>query len=128
MKNVNKEKFIDKYPFEVSLESAEKIINQMKKCVCKIYKKNISGTGFFCKIRNPINKKYIYLLITNNHIYDNNDIIQNDSIQISLKNKNNQTYMKTIDITNKNKTFTNKELDITFIELEKSEIGNLLIF
>ena len=128
MERFKKEQFIDNYPFEVSLEPTEKIINKMKKCVCKIYKKNITGTGFFCKILNPNNWKYVYLFLTNYHIYNENDIIQYKSIQISLKNKDNQNCMKTINITNKNKIFTIKELDITFIEIEKKQLDNSIDF
>ena len=39
MERFKKEQFIDNYPFEVSLEPTEKIINKMKKCVCKYIKK-----------------------------------------------------------------------------------------
>ena len=56
------------YPEIVSLESTEKIMEQMKKNIFKICLNDGSkGTGFFCKI--PfINNKELKVLITNNHI------------------------------------------------------------
>jgi len=45
----------------IPIEKAEKIIDQMKKCVCKI-KGNKIGTWFFCQIKyqNIRTKKYQY--------------------------------------------------------------------
>ena len=66
---VIKEKFI-KEP--VSLEVTEKIIYQMKKCVCKIYINEERETDFFTKI--PYQNQLLKVLITNNHILDENEI------------------------------------------------------
>lgn len=43
-----KEKYIITSPIPVSIEGTQKILNQMKKCVCKIHN-GATGTGFFCK-------------------------------------------------------------------------------
>ena len=45
------EKYCENYPNPVSLKSTEKIIEQMKNNVCRIYlNEGSKGTGFFCKI------------------------------------------------------------------------------
>ena len=44
MEDINKEKKIKNAIEPVSIEQTEKIINQMKKCVCKIYSKGSTGT------------------------------------------------------------------------------------
>ena len=48
----------------VTLPCTEKILHQMKNCVCKIKVGNISATGFFCKI--PIIN--LIFLMTNLHV------------------------------------------------------------
>ena len=49
---INKES----YPKWISLKSSEKIIDQMKSKICKIFLDSGNGTGFFCKILFPNNK------------------------------------------------------------------------
>ena len=39
----------------INMTTTERILTQMKKCICKIKIDNMNGTGFFCKIPN-INK------------------------------------------------------------------------
>ena len=117
------ERFINKSVKPVSLDSTEKILYQMKKCVFKIKINGINGTGFFTKI--PWNKEFIKVLITNNHIINEKDI-ENENIFIITFN-NNEIDKKFIKINKKNKNFTNKDLDITIIELtEKDEIYDFL--
>ena len=50
MEEMNKEKKIKYSPDPVSIEGTNKILEQMKNCVCKIKYKEIFGTGFFCYI------------------------------------------------------------------------------
>ena len=61
----------------VNISGTKKILNQMKKCICKIkikddnqegiISKNAYGTGFFCTI--PLNKNTnINCLMTNYHV------------------------------------------------------------
>ena len=76
---MNQEKLIEKQPLPVSLEGTKKIIEQMENCICKIYPNNgVKGTGFFCKI--PFNNNLLPVLITNNHILNENDIDNNQII------------------------------------------------
>ena len=120
---VVKEAYIKDSIEPLTLKSIEKIAMQMKKCVCKIHKGVIKGTGFFIKI--PYNKSYLNLLITNNHILGKSDIANGKNIFISL---NNELISKNIKITPDKNTYTNKILDITIIEIneEKDQIEDFL--
>ena len=52
-------------PKPLSMKGIDKILFQMKNCVCKIYKsKGEQGSGFFCKITDPSRKDFLYFLIT----------------------------------------------------------------
>ena len=99
----------------------EKIIEQMKKTVCKIVKKNgEKGTGFFCRIPFPYKDYIIPALITNNHVLNENDIENGKSIEITF---NDDKETKNILINNTIKKYTNKDLDITIIEIDMIKEG-----
>jgi len=117
MEDINKEKKIKNAIEPVSIEKTEKIINQMKNSVCKIYSNGSKGTGFFTKI--PYKNKIIKVLITNNHILDENEI-KNDNIITYIIN-NNEKDKKRIKIDDKRIRYTNKELDVTIIEINEDE-------
>ena len=71
------------YPRAVTIEGTKKILEQMEKCICKIYKNDgIKGTGFFCNIN--YGDKIIPVLMTNFHLIDNKYIEENTKIDISL--------------------------------------------
>ena len=89
----------------------------MKKCVCKIYNNGLRGTGFFTKI--PYKNELIKVLITNNHILGENEIT-NNSIIIYIINYNEKD-KKRIKIDDKRKRYTNKELDVTIIEVDEDK-------
>ena len=61
MEEINEEKDLKKSIIPISIEQTEKIVTQMKKSVCKIYKEG-NGTGFFCKFPLLNSQKYVYLL------------------------------------------------------------------
>ena len=84
MEDTIKEKFITKAIEPVSLDSTEKIVYQMKKCVCKININGINGTGFFVKL--PFNNELIKVLMTNNHIINNKDIEKENLFTIIFEN------------------------------------------
>ena len=122
MESVIKEKFINKSIEPISLESTEKMINQMKKCVCKINIRGTNGTGFFLKV--PCANELIKVLITNNHLISQADIDNEISFIIKLNNDKEQ---KVIKINKKRNNFTDKKLDVTFIEItEKEDINDFL--
>ena len=49
MSDIVEECYIDTSPIPISIKNMEKIVEQMKNCVCKIKKGNEKGTGFFVK-------------------------------------------------------------------------------
>ena len=124
MEDIEKEIYNEKYPRPVYIEGINEIKKQMKKSICKIYKNDgDKGTGFFCEI--PCQQENIKVMITNNHIIDEKYIKENDKIEISLNDENEN---KSIIINNKRKIYTNKEYDITIIEMNprKDDINNFI--
>ena len=117
--DIKNEKYIKKSPIPVSLENTEKIINQMKKCVCQIHKEG-QGTGFLCKIPFPDASHLLPVLMTNNHVSNSDDIKEDKIITISFNNKQ---IIKTIKIDNTRKKFNSEELDVTFIEIKENKDG-----
>ena len=117
MKEINKEKKLNNGIEPVSIEKTEKIINQMKNCVCKIYINGSTATGFFTKI--PYKNKMIKVLITNNHVLDENAIKNNNIITYIVNN--NEDDQKSIIIDDKRIRFTHKELDVTIIEIDEEK-------
>ena len=104
----------------INMTSTEKILNQMKNCVCKIKIGKINATGFFCKI--PIIN--MIFLITNFHVINEEYTKKNKEIQILL---NDEKEAKKIDLTIKREKYFNKIYDIALIELkEKDEIKEYL--
>ena len=105
MTQIDKEKLLDKYPLPVTIKDTEIILEQMKYSICKIENKNGNGTGFFCKL---LNKK---LLITNNHIINEEIIKNNNIIKVTL---NDDKIMKDIKIKD---YYTSIKYDTTIIEI-----------
>ena len=113
-----------KYPKPVTIEGTEKILDQMKNCVFKIILENgVKGTGFFCNI--SYNNTFMPVMITNNHIIDSNYISNNKFIIITLNNDKDD---KIIRLDNKRIIYTNKEYDVTIIEIKPKddEINNYM--
>ena len=119
----NKESILIGYPNIISYESSKKIIEQMEKNICKIKIGNEQGTGFFCKIPFPDMNNMLSVLITNNHVIDKKILnVKDYNIEIDIKKENN---IKKLNLNNRIK-YTNKEYDITIIEIKKNEINNYL--
>jgi len=120
-----KEKSLTDYPETISFECSKIIIEQMQKYICKINIGNEQGTGFFCKIPIPNRNRRLPVLITNNHVINENLLNTNNTeIQLDIKDEND---IKKINLHNREK-YTNKEYDVTIIELkEKDDIKNYLV-
>ena len=119
MSDIRQEKLIKGQPIPVSLKGTKKVLFQMENCICKIYLNNGGiGTGFFCKI--PFNNNLLPVLITNNHVLNENDIDINKIINIMINNK-----VKKIEIDNSRKKYTNsdKNIDVTIIEIKPNKDG-----
>ena len=103
----------------IDLEKFEYILNQQKKYCCKIYSKNENiGTGFFCKIILPNSLSILPVLMTCNHVLDEDDIKIAQSINFSLDN---EKHKYTIRLDNKRLVYTNSNMDFTIIQLRKSD-------
>ena len=101
------------------------ILSQLEKCVCKIEKLDgIKATGFLCKIPYPNQYNLLPVLITNNHILNKDDIKINKTIKIIFENDKIVKYIKIIE---SRKTYTNKDIDITVIEI-KPDLDGLKYF
>ena len=115
MEEIEKEKSIDNYPNPVTIEGTNKILNQLKSCICKIENNSGNGTGFFCCI--SYQNKTLKVLITNNHLINQEFINENKEILISL---NDDKEYKTIELKNK-QIYTSIEYDTTIIEIKQKE-------
>ena len=110
--------YTGKSPDPITIEGTEKILNQMKNCICKISKeKGEKGTGFFCKIPVPGNI-LLPVLITNNHVLKEEDIKNNKIIKTTINDD--KSYIN-ITIDESRKKFTSKNLDITIIEIKPNK-------
>jgi hypothetical protein len=112
-------------PNVIPFDCSKEIINQMQKNICKIKVKE-QGTGFFCNIPFPDKDHTLKVLITNNHVI-NEDILYKKDVKISIFIKEEKKY-KELDLNDRIK-YTNKkeEYDITIIEIkENNGINNFL--
>ena len=117
------EKEIKNYPEPVTMEMTEIILNQMKNSICAISIINGKhGTGFFCRI-NTYDKEFP-VLVTNNHILNEEDLKNNKSLEILINNQR-----KEINLKENRFIYSNNELNITLLEILKTdEINNYLQF
>ena len=113
------EKILEDYPYIVTIKQSLIINEQIQKCICKIYiNEGGNGTGFFCYLTDQKNNNQIPVMITNNHIIGENDLKNNNKIKISF---NNDDIYKDIEIDSKRRKYTNKDLDITIIEIKQKD-------
>jgi len=97
----------------LSIQQINKITTYMKKSICRIDCNKWKGTGFLCQI-NISNSTSIKALITCNHVLNRNLINKGDKIDISF---NNEKLKFRITINDSTYVYTNKEYDITIIEV-----------
>jgi len=124
-KEIIEEENLNDYPDIITSENTEIILSQMKKNICKIYMDDGSkGTGFFCKIPIPNKNHFIKVLVTNNHLIDENHI-KKENIIIFTINNDKRLYKLNID---KRKVYTSKKYDTTIIEIyeDKDNIHDFL--
>ena len=100
-------------------DQLNQVIFQMENCICKIKLDNGSiGTGFFCLIPFPNKSNPLTVLITCNHVLNENNLAEGAKINFSL---NDDKIEKSITISNSRKTFTDEEKDVTFIEIKPED-------
>ena len=102
----------------IKLECAEKIIDQMKKSICKIKIDQMQGTGFFCKIPFPDHNKMLPVLITAYHVI-NEEFLNKDDAKIVLEIKANPN-VKELNLKDRIK-YANKKYDTTIIEIKAED-------
>lgn len=108
---MEEEKREDTHKILLTIDDAYKIIDQMKKCICKIYKnQECKGTGFFCYI--PYSN--IPVLITNHYIINEDYIMNNKKINITLNDDKKNII---INIHNDRKIYSSEKYGITIIEI-----------
>ena len=88
----------------------------MEKSICLIDNENSTGTGFLCLI--PQINHFLKVLITCNHVLNNLSI--GNKIKLIFDNDDNEK-PKEINIDKNRRIYTNKEHDITIIELKGNE-------
>jgi len=108
MTQIDKEILSNKYPLPVMIDETEIILKQMYS-IYQIENKNGEGSGFFCKI---LNKK---LLITNNHVVDEEIIKNNNIIKVKL---NDNKIKKDIIIKD---YYTSEKYDTAIIEINDND-------
>jgi len=119
-----KEAALNGLPGVIPFDCTQKIIEQMRKDICKIKSGEEQGTGFFCKIPFPNMDNMLPVLITNNHVI-NEDVLYKENSKILLRIKDEQKEKEIY--LNKRIKYTNQNFDITIIEIkDKDEIKNYL--
>ena len=115
------EKFLRNSLVPIPIKGIEKILDQMKKCACKIHRKDgIKGTGFFCKIL--YQNELLPILATNWHILNLEEINYSKEIRLSLNNENEFKKITIDEKINENRViFSHKDLDVTFVEIKKKD-------
>ena len=114
-----KEKYIKNNVISIPTTALKTISDLSEKCICKIEgKTDETATGFFCAIPFPDKYQNLPVLITNNHVLEEFDISNGKKISFSI---NNDSAYFNITIDNTRKVYTNKNYDITFIEIKNTD-------
>ena len=101
-------------------ENLFKIGNEQKrKYICKIEMDNGYGTGFLCKIPFGSKNNLLPVLITNNHVIDENYIYEIRVIIFTKENEPNYYYNISFDIPRR--FYTDKNNDFTIIEIKHED-------
>ena len=117
------EKILNTNP--ISRQTNRIIDNQLEKYLCQVYdSKENKGSGFVCKIPFPDEFHLLPVLITNNHVL-NEDELANKKIKISFDD---DKIIKIINIFPDRKIYTSINYDTTIIEIipEKDDIKYFL--
>jgi hypothetical protein len=115
-----KERFLKGFPSSFKRSAFNTFDKQSEKTICKIIGKHEdTGTGFFCKIPFPDSFHLLPVLITVNHVLNQDDILPGEKINLTL---NDDSRKVTIQIDEKRKTYSNeKKYDVTIIEIKQGD-------
>ena len=100
----------------VNIDSTSKILEQLRKCICKIKLKGEYGTGFFCKIL--FGKETMKVLMTNYHVLKEKNLKENKKLNLLL---NDEKEVLIINLEIERKSYSNKDYDVTLIELKEED-------
>ena len=119
--NIINQNYIKGASDSISKNQMKKIMEQMDKSICKIEKKEITGTGFICIISHPDKFHRIPVLFTCHHILGNEDLKKGKEIKLIFSDKE-----KTIKLDESRKIYTSKEseYDTSIIELKEEDEFN----
>ena len=92
------------------------LFSEIEKCICNIITKTKTGTGFFCEVP----EKNIKLLITNNHVINEEYLEKGNKIAYTISEKQNEIYNE-IDLEKDRYKLTDKKYDFTIIEILKDD-------
>ena len=101
----------------INIAQLQIILELSKKAVVKISKKGCFGSGFLCLVYLS-EFKLLPVLISNNHLLNENDIIVGKKIDFSL---NNDKSFYQILIDESRKVYTSSLYDVTFIEIKEKD-------
>ena len=104
----------------ISSEQSEKISNQSKIYICKIFNGKKKGTGFLCKIPFPDKYNCLPVLMTNYHVITKEELLNNKMLKITF---NDDKIGKNIIITSERKIYSldKEKYDLTIIEIIPEE-------
>ena len=117
--NYIKEKELDNQGIPITADKLVIILELIKNSICDIKcLKEGHGTGFFCRIPYPDFFNLKPVLITSQHVLEENDLIEGKKIEFTLDH---DKIKKEIIITNKRKVYSDPKFDVTIIELDPSK-------
>jgi len=111
------EKYIIGSP-DYNPNSINKCNEQKKNCIVKIKLSNCFGTGFLLKIPFGDKNKLIPVLITNNHVINEDFPKNNKSLKVFKEGQKDEFI---IDFSIPRRFYSNKDLDSTFIEIRHED-------
>lgn len=107
---------------DISSEQSEKIIKQSQKYICKILNGESKGTGFLCKIPFPDKNNCLPVLMTNDHVINEEELLNNKILKITF---NDDKIEKKINITSERIIYSlkkiNEDYDLIIIEIYPEE-------
>ena len=122
--DAKEESYLFGLPNIIPRNCIKKLGDQMDKDICMIEVGKERGTGFFVKIPFPNLENMLPVLITNNHII-NNDLINNKEKKIKIRIEE-EDIEKEINLNNR-LISTNQEYDTTIIEIKDHDnINNFM--
>jgi len=100
----------------ISIKNAEKILDQMKSCICIIGRnEEEKGIGIICKMPCPEKNDYFTFLIVYNNLLSSSDINKDIILKLIFNNEENNL---SINIDDKREIFESKKYGITFIDIK----------